>query len=294
MRRDKTNTPDESTISRRSIRILRKFLMTLVITWSLVCLMLVLFESFLIYPAPKFPAGDWEPDYAHENVDFKSSDGTKLHGWLLRSEATTSRHILICHGNGENVAYVTNGFGKYIRRNFKANVFVFDYRGYGKSEGTPHEAGIKLDGEKAMDVFCEKLGVKPDDVIVLGSSLGGGVATHIASTKGCKALVLQRTFDSLVNVAAKKYPIFPVRFLIQNRYDSLAALKKYTGPVFQSHGTADRVVPIDHGRKLFQATTHPKSKFTPIEGNGHNSALPLSYWEAFDDWLTDIEAKGDE
>jgi len=292
MQQTETTTPDESTFSQQSIRILRKFVMTLAITWLLVCIMLTLFETFLIYPAPKFPMGNWEPDFAHENVDFESSDGTKLHGWLLRNEATTDRHILVCHGNGENVAYATNGYGKYLRRNFNANVFVFDYRGYGKSEGKPFEIGIKQDGERAMEIFCKKLNVKPKDVIVLGSSLGGGVATHIASTKGCKALVLQRTFDSLVNVAADKYPIFPVRWLMQNRYDSVSALKKYDGPVFQSHGTADRVVPIHHGEALHKATSNPNSKFIPIKGNGHNSVLPLSYWEAFEEWLKELEAEG--
>ena len=207
----------------------------------------------------------------------------------MRSEATAERHFLVCHGNGEHTAYCSSYLGQRLRDHFKANVFVFDYRGYGKSEGTPHEAGIKKDGEKAMEVFCEKVGTKPENVIVVGSSLGGAIATHIASTKGCKALILQRTFDSMVNVAANKYPIFPIRLLIQNRYESFEALKKYDGPVFQSHGKNDHIVPIEHGEKLFKATQHENSEFTAIPGIGHNDPLPISYWEALQEWLHKIE-----
>lgn len=279
------------TASQRAIEILRKVLMTGSITWLLVCVMLVFLETSMIYPAPRHPIGNWSPDFAHEDVDFESSDGTRLHGWLMRSEQTTKRHFLVCHGNGEHVAYCASYLGQRLRDHFQGNVFIFDYRGYGKSEGTPGEAGIKLDGDRAMEVFCEKVGVKPEDVIVVGSSLGGGVATHIASTKGCKALVLQRTFDSMVNVAADKYPIFPIRLLLQNRYESFDALKKYNGPVFQSHGKSDRIVPLKNGEALFKATSHPKSKFTVLPGIGHNDPPPASYWESLSQWLDELDSE---
>lgn len=258
-------------------------------------LMLLFFEGSLIYPAAKFPRGNWQPDFAYQDVEFTAGDGVSLHGWLVpadvHAERDSPRYVLYCHGNGENVASAGRGAVSELVNQLGATVMVFDYRGYGKSEGSPQEAGVKLDAERALDEFCDRMNLDSTEVILVGMSLGGGVATHLAATKGCKALVLQKTFSSLPDVAASKYPIFPVQFLMQNRFDSATAIKQYHGPLFQAHGDRDRVIPVRFGEKLFASKPRNKlDRFIPLVGFGHNDGFPAEYWKRLDSWLSTIES----
>jgi len=195
---DPTNSP-APTYGQRAMKWLKRTLRSFCIGYAVLIGLLMLMETSMIYPAPKFPAGNWEPGFSFEDMEFTSADGVKLHGWLMRNrdQLESPRYFLYCHGNGENVAYAGSWAGLEIVTQLKGHVLVFDYRGYGKSEGSPHEAGIKLDAERALEVLCDKFDIKPSEVILIGQSLGGGVATHLAATLGCKALVLQKTFTSL-------------------------------------------------------------------------------------------------
>ena len=270
-------------------KILLIALLIALLVYLLVCGLLVAMETQMVYPAPKFPRGNWEPNFEHTSIDFEARDGTKLHAWLIPAADEGRRNFLLCHGNGENVASSSAWMGALLAKEFDANVFVFDYRGYGKSEGSPNEAGLRMDGERAMEVFCEKIGKKPSDIIVIGHSVGGGVATHIAAETPCKALILQRTFDRMVDVAAGQYWWAPVRLLMRNPFDSASALAQYDGPVLQSHGESDRLIPIKHGRALFENTTHPQSQFLSQPNVGHNDAFPPEYWGQLEEWLRKIE-----
>ena len=285
-------------IGERLRRLAFRVLIYASVVYVILLVLLLFFEGSLLYPAPKFPHGNWEPDFAHQDLEFTAGDGVGLHGWLIpASEAlqrTPPRYVLYCHGNGENVASAGNWTVPDIVNGLGATVMVFDYRGYGKSEGSPHEAGIKLDAERAMDEFCDQMNIESSEVILVGLSLGGGVATHLAANKGCKALVLQKTFSSLPDVAASKYPIFPVQLLMQNRFDSVSAIKLYEGPLFQAHGDRDRVIPIRFGEKLY--TNKPRNeldRFLHLEGFGHNDGFPATYWKTLDDWLSKIESSSD-
>ena len=295
----------KQTYRKRIMKALKKFLMTVGIAYLIIVVALVLMENQMIYPAPKFPAGNWNPSFAHEDVHFTSADGTKIHAWLMGPAARpevvrpgvqqeTPRYILYCHGNGENVSHASNWTGQDLLKKLGCTVMVFDYRGYGKSEGSPGEVGIKLDAERAYDVFCDKLEIKPSEVILMGQSLGGAVAIHLAATKGCKALVVQRSFSSLPDVAADKYWWIPVRWLMQNNFNSAAAIKDYDGPLFQSHGEADTVVPIQFGEKVFANTQHSLNRFVRLPNIGHNDGLPTGYWAQVDEWLRTVEAGTDE
>lgn len=284
------------TYKERLMKALKKFMMTVCFAYLIIVLALVLLENQMIYPAPKFPAGYWKPGFAHKDVEFRSADGVKIHSWVMeaKEERETPRYILYCHGNGENVSHASSWAGTEIVNQLGGNVMVFDYRGYGKSEGSPGEEGIKLDADRAMEVFCDEFGIKPTDVILMGQSLGGGVATHLAATKGCKALVLQRTFSSLPDVAASKYPWIPVRFLMQNNFNSAEAIENYKGPVFQSHGEADTIIPIRFGEKLHSKTSHELNKFVRLPKIGHNDGFPFGYWKRVDKWLNEVEAASKE
>jgi fermentation-respiration switch protein FrsA (DUF1100 family) len=271
--------PSSQSAGRIAFRLLR----LVAASYLLVLLLLLLLENTLLYPAPQYPLGDWAgSDWPHEDVHFASSDGTKLHGWYF--EHPQPRAVLLyAHGNGEHVAFL----GPYLdqlRDELRLSIFAFDYRGYGRSEGSPHEQGILEDGTAAQLWLAERTGRRPDDLVLMGRSLGGGVVVDLASRHGARGLVLQNTFTSLPDAAAKLYPWAPVRLLMRNRYDSWTKIGRYQGPVFFSHGTADELVPYDLGRKLFDAAPGPKEFFV-IEGGGHNDPEPRAFYSALDRWL---------
>ncbi len=180
-------------------------------------------ETWLVYPAPPLAAGDWEPsDFKYEDVRFESADGTKLHGWFL-PKAGAKRMILYCHGNGEDVAAVGE-LAAFLSNRLEASVFVFDYRGYGHSEGRPAEAGCIADGDAAQHWLAERAGIQPKDVVVMGRSIGGAIAVALAAKNGARALILENTFPRMTDVAARHCPWLPIRLVMRNRYDNIARI----------------------------------------------------------------------
>lgn len=266
-------------------RILR-LLRIVAIAYCLVLLVLLYLENMLVYPAPRYPDGDWEAKWLeHEDVHFTSADGTKLHGWYVEHPQPKAV-ILYCHGNGTHVAELAE-FLKAMRDEFQASIFAFDYRGYGRSEGKPAEQGIMEDAEAAQKWLAEKAGITEQEIVLMGRSLGGGIALHLAAEKGAKGVILQNTFTSLTDAAASHYPWAPVGMLMRNRYDSLSRIVRYSGPVFLSHGTADRIIPFSQGQALFAAATGPK-EFFEIPGGDHNDAEPEEYLPSLHKFLDSL------
>src|SRR6185436_14155732 len=144
-------------------------------------------------------------------------------------------------------SYVHNDVEPY---DLTATVFVYDYRGYGRSRGKPTERGCVADGMAAQRWLAEREGVDTEDVVLMGRSIGGGVSVAAAAEQGARALVLEATFSRMTDAAAALYPWLPVRLVMSNRYNSIKRVQKYQGPLFQSHGAADEVVPIKLARKL--------------------------------------------
>lgn len=222
--------------------------------------LLLLFENYLVYPGASKDRGNYNAEFDFEDVYFTASDGTKLHGWMIPYPGS-QRYVLYCHGNAENVAVAGGGVAKLMGTTMKANVFVYDYRGYGKSEGNASESGIKLDTVAAMGWLCQRFEIKPEDVIVEGFSVGGGPAVFVAMKHGAKGLLLQRTFSALPDVAAVKHPWAPVRWLMRNQFDSARLIADYHGPLLQSHGAIDKVVPFSFGKKLYDACPSTDKQF---------------------------------
>jgi fermentation-respiration switch protein FrsA (DUF1100 family) len=220
-------------------------------------------------------------------VWFESADGTKLHGWFVE-HPNAARAILYCHGNGEHVA-MNAELAALLRGALQASVFLFDYRGYGRSEGSPHEAGCVADGIAAQRWLAERMRLRADEVILRGRSLGGGVAVAIAGQTGAKALILENTFPCLADAAAVHYPWLPVQWVLDNRYDSLSQIRRYNGPVFQCHGAADTIVPMKLGRKLFDAAPCTPKRWIEYPGLGHNDAWPASYYDELSVFLSRID-----
>ncbi len=273
---------------RRPLRTAGRIIRSLLVLYLVVVLMFMFLETMLVYPIPPLARGDWHPaGLDFEDVHFTSADGTKLHGWFVE-RPDARRAILYCHGNGENVGMNADVVGQ-LSQALDASVFIFDYRGYGHSEGSPTEAGCIADGLAAQRWLAARIGQQTSDVIVMGRSIGGAIATAVAAEQGARALVLVNSFSRMVDVAANHYPWLPVRLVMKNRYDSVARMRKYDGPVFQSHGTADWIVPIHFGRELFAAAPHAQKQFVEYEGLGHNDPEPHSYYTKLETFLDDVE-----
>ncbi len=228
-------------------------------------------DVFVYHPAPH-PAGHWEdgPEDAH----FASADGTRLHGWFL--PAAGQRHVVLyCHGNAGNVTGHRAMMRFYAER-LHASILVFDYRGYGKSEGTPGEEGVLADARAARAWVAERAGEGEGEVVLVGRSLGGGVACRLASETPCRALVLESTFTSVPDAAASHFPLLPVSWLLSTRLDSLSCIGRHKGPLLVSHGDADRTIPFALGKRLYEAAGGPKH-FVRIPDGGHNDPPTPEY-----------------
>jgi uncharacterized protein len=261
-----------------------KFLRAAALAYLLILLVMMWCETALIFPRWAIPPGDWHPaGLSFEDVFFSSADGTRLHGWYFDRPGATL-HVLYCHGNGEDVA----ALGEYmavLRARHQVAIFAFDFRGYGRSEGRPEERGIVEDARAAQQWLAQRAGVSASDVVLWGRSIGGAVAVQLAADPGARGLILERTFTSLPDVAACHYPWLPVRWLMRNRFDSLARIGAYRGPLLQSHGTADEVVPISQGRQLFAAAAAAPKEFVEMSGVTHNGPNDEEYYTVLQNFL---------
>lgn len=252
------------------------------IAYLSILLLMSFLETRLVYPAPSPESGDWSPaggDYEEAWIDVPAVPGAKaarVYGWFF-GKPDAKHVVLYCHGNGNDVSDLPE-LARLLRDRLDAAVLVWDYRGYGKSEGTPNEAGVIADGLAAQRWLAERTGRKPADIVVIGRSLGGGVATAIAAEQGAALLVLQSTFTSLPDAAGTHYPWLPVRWLMQNRFDSLARIKRYEGPVLVSHGTKDEVVPFEQGMRLYDSAPGRK-RFVELPNGMHRHSQPMAYYD---------------
>ena len=265
--------------------------------WRLVSLLLFVylvlimllgwFENSLIFPAPRYPRGDWEAAGADvEDVFFQSTDGTRLHGWFL-DHPNPRYYVLYCHGNGENVAYATE-LQRLLHDELQLAVFAFDYRGYGRSEGSANEAGVLQDARAAQAWLAQRAGVEPHDIVLMGRSLGGAVAVDLAADTGTRGLVLESTFSSMPDVAARLFWWAPARLIMRSQFNSVERIQQYRGPLLQSHGTRDGLIPIEMGRRLFAAAPSDRKQFLDIQGADHNDPQGREYYVALDQFLRQL------
>ena len=233
----------------------------------LAVLLLRLFEDRLIF-FPDLFSEDVDPARAGvpvEDVFFTTSDGVRLHGWYSVAEGATHT-ILYFHGNAGNLAGRIDNIG-FLRR-LPANVLAVDYRGYGKSQGRPSESGVYRDAEAAYDYLTRQRRVPPEQLYVLGQSLGSAVAVDLASKRPVAGVILEAGFPSARRVAQEATWIPGLGYLLRSKFDSARKLKTIRVPVLVAHCREDPVIPFKLGEELFAAAKEPK-QFVAYDGGCH-------------------------
>lgn len=246
--------------------------------------MLGLEDKFLFFP-DRYPVGDWKPKgLEFEDAFFTSSDGVKLHGWYCPCKDARAV-VLHAHGNGGHLAYEAPLL-KFYQQRLRVASFIFDYRGYGRSEGTPGVVGILQDARAARTWLTKKTGLKENQIVLRGQSLGGAVAVDLAADGGARGLVLESTFSSLKDAAAHHWGGLAM-FASPKKLNSVERIKNYRGPLLMMHGDADDVVPYELGRKLFEAANEPKEWVRIPRGN-HGGSLASEFTEKLDAFIESL------
>jgi hypothetical protein len=252
------------------------------LTYAALLIMMMWFENTLLLHPSKYPAGVWNPaGLTLEDAWFTGEDGTKLHGWYVEHDEPRAV-VLFAHGNAGNVTHRAERLRNLHRHGM--SVLVFDYRGFGRSEGAADARNILTDARAARAWLAQRAGIDPRDIVLWGESLGGGVAVDLAAKEGARGLVLESTFNSLPEIAAYHYPWLPVRWLMRSRIDNEGQIALYQGPLLWSHGTADTIIPYQFGHKLFLAANEPKIAVT-FEGGEHNGPPHPEHRQLFRDAL---------
>jgi len=263
------------------------------IVYLLIVLAAMFFENSLIFFPMPYPGGDWRPTgLTFEDAWFQSADGTRLHGWYVFKKNARAA-VLFCHGNAGNITHREHIL-QMLHHRVGVSTLIFDYRGYGRSEGKLSEAGVLADARAARRWLADREKIAEADVVLMGESIGGAVAVDLAARDGARALVLVSTFNSLPDVAAYHHPWLPVRWAMRTRLDSENKIGDYRGPLLQSHGDADTIVPLQFGQRLFGAANQPK-EFLLYPGYNHNDPMPSEYYDhlaAFLDGIKDRAPHG--
>ena len=257
-----------------------KLLIIVAAAYAGICLLVFLLQARLVYlPTREIAAHPDAAGLPYEPVALTTSDGLRLSAWFVPAGEPRGA-VLFCHGNAGNISYRFDTLR--ILHDLGLSTLIFDYRGYGESEGRPNEDGTYRDAEAAWRWLIEEKGMAPERIVVFGRSLGGGVASWLAAEHPPGALVLESTFTSLPDMGAWIYPFLPVRLLARIHYPTLERMPKLACPVLVAHSRDDTLVPYDHGRRLFEAAAEPKA-FLELQGD-HNGGF-MDMGQAYPDGL---------
>ncbi|MCL5006408.1 MAG: alpha/beta hydrolase [Acidobacteria bacterium] len=247
-------------------------------------------ENRFIYFPPRHstdfaPAKQYGPPA--EEVWLVAADGVKLNG-LYFPHPQSRKAILWFHGNAEDLGSARSRVKFYSA--LGANLLALDYRGYGRSEGSPFEEGLYRDADAAYEYLIEQRHMRPEDIIVVGQSLGGVVAIDLASRRPCGGLVVECSLTTAGEMARRILRIPLLAYNPKTRFDSLSKIRQVRAPVLVAHGTKDEVIPFSMGRRLFENANQPKD-FYAVEGAGHNDFLEVG-GEAYRERLKEFVAAG--
>jgi uncharacterized protein len=230
------------------------------------------FEYGVTFHPVRYVSGSpWAIPQGVEDVWFTTADSVRLNGWFIRSDTQpASATVIYFHSNGGNISYLSRVGKNLSRPGF--DVLLFDYRGYGRSEGdVDSERELNKDGDAAYDYIVQGRGVRPERLVLYGRSLGTTVATDVAARRPCGAVILESGLSSAADMAGHMLPWLPPPLYAagKNRFESTRKLARVRVPVLIAHGDPDPVIPVAQGRQLYEAANAPKTLLI-YPGAGHN------------------------
>jgi uncharacterized protein len=249
-------------------------------------------DQFIFHPSATIEHTPLQVGLDFEDVFFATRDGLRLNGWFVPHRQARSTLVWF-HGNAGNIGHRVENI-KLLHDRVKVNIFIFDYRGYGRSEGSVSEEGTYLDGEAALDFVQKRFGTEHKKIILFGRSLGAAVAAEMANRFESQGLILETPFVSIPEMARVLLPFLPIRPLLRTRYDVRKTIQKIKTPLLVLHGDRDEVIPFAQGKMVFDAAPEPKKFFT-IAGARHNDTyliggeLYFQQLQTFIDWTSSIQ-----
>lgn len=246
-------------------------ILSVAIAYGAVVLLMYLLQSQMVYhPQKNITQTPSNVGLPFEDVTFSTEDKVNLHGWYIPADEAEAT-VLYFHGNAGNISGRLQTIE--LLNSLGLNVFIFDYRGYGKSEGHATEEGTYRDAQAAWDYLVSEKNVDTDHIVIMGRSLGGAVASWLAARNNPALTIIESTFTSAADLGAGLYPWLPVRWMMKFGYNTLDNIKQIQSPMFMAHSVDDGVVPYHHGQTLFDAAGEPKT-FVELRGS-HGSG----FWE---------------
>jgi uncharacterized protein len=261
-----------------------KAIFTLILVLGVLCLLLYRFQERLIFfpqkligPKPEAFAAD-EITLVHEGVG--------LHGWYIRARTARPSALIVYYGgNAEEVSGNLPDFKDFP----SASVLLVNYRGYGMSSGQPTEAALFSDAVYILETILQRENIDPRRIILMGRSLGSGVAVYVASRRKVAGVILVTPFDSLVAVAKKHYPFFPVQLLLKHRFDSASLAPRIAAPMLGIIAGRDEIIPRQSSERLIQQWGGPVRAITITEATHNDVHLYEGYRRAINDFIESLD-----
>jgi fermentation-respiration switch protein FrsA (DUF1100 family) len=254
------------------LRGLVSFLLIALALYVGLALLLYVFQSrFVYFPTRAVVATPDRIGLAYQAVTLYAADGVRLSAWFIPAPEPRGV-VLFCHGNAGNISHRLDSIALFHRLGF--STLIFDYRGYGESEGRPSEKGTYLDAQAAWDYLAEEQGFAPDQIVIFGRSMGGAVAAWLAQETTPRALIVESTFTSVADMGAELYPYLPIRLLARYRYSAVEYVRQANCPVLVVHSRHDEMIPFSQGQRLYEVAGEPK-EFLEIQGT-HNEGFLTS------------------
>jgi fermentation-respiration switch protein FrsA (DUF1100 family) len=245
-----------------------------------------LIERFIYYPEARLEATPADVGIPYEVARFAAADGVRLHGWYVPGRRAET--LVWFHGNAGNISHRVDNL-RHLHNLVGVAVLIFDYRGYGESEGSPSEAGLYADARAALAYLRGRDDVDAGRLVYFGRSLGSAVAVDLAVDEPPHALILETPFTSVREMATRMLPA-PLTAIVPSMFDNLAKVGSLRGPKLFIHGDSDELVPYEQGRRLYEAAPPPKAFFT-IRGAGHNDTYIVGgerYFRQIEKFLNDL------
>ncbi len=246
---------------------------------SLAALLVALFfglrwyeQQAMYYPTHDVVRTPADAGLPFEDVTIATDDGETLHGWWIPSGRAGTPVLLFFHGNGGNVSHRTEKLA--VLHNLGADTFIIDYRGYGNSSGTPSEPGMYRDAHAAYQYLVTTRGIPAERILVYGESLGSAVAVHLATEAKTGGVVVESGFTSVPDIAQKRFPVLPVRWVLKHQFDTLDKVRRINAPLLLLHSREDELFDMSHPERLLAAAQPPK-RMVELRG-GHNDAFLVS------------------